>query len=147
MVVSKALTIRQPWAHAVIHGGKIIENRSWSTKFRGPVAIHAGRASEEGPFFDFVRDRSLIETIGFTREETPDLPRGAVVGIVDIVDCVASDPSPWFEGPYGFVLENPRPIRPIPCKGAMQIFDLPQNVIDEIAEQLRCTQTYKSPPP
>lgn len=37
----KAITVRQPWAWAIIHAGKDIENRSWKTKTRGRVAIHA----------------------------------------------------------------------------------------------------------
>jgi len=139
-MVNKAITIRQPWAHAVIYGGKTIENRSWPTKYRGPVAIHAGLALEDGVFFDFVKRRGLESSLPFGRDATRDLPRGAVVGLVDIVDCVTTDPSAWFEGPFGFILANPRPLRPIPCRGAMQLFDLPQNVIDEIGNQLKETK-------
>jgi ASCH domain len=40
------LTVRQPWAWAIIHGGKDVENRSWRTKYRGPLLIHAGSAFE-----------------------------------------------------------------------------------------------------
>jgi hypothetical protein len=47
----KALTIRQPWAWAIIYAGKNIENRSWNTKLRGTIAIHAG--------FSYVRDAEL----------------------------------------------------------------------------------------
>ena len=38
----KALTIQQPWASVITMGVKTIETRSWSTKYRGPLAIHAG---------------------------------------------------------------------------------------------------------
>ena len=38
----KVLTIRQPWALLVALGVKTIETRSWSTKYRGPLTIHAG---------------------------------------------------------------------------------------------------------
>jgi hypothetical protein len=37
----KALTIKQPWVHAILHEGKDVENRSWTRKFRGWLAIHA----------------------------------------------------------------------------------------------------------
>ena len=40
----KALTIRQPWAWAIIFDGKDVENRSWNTSYRGDLAIHAGVA-------------------------------------------------------------------------------------------------------
>lgn len=38
----KALTIHQPWAQLIALGAKTIETRSWSTRYRGPIAIHAG---------------------------------------------------------------------------------------------------------
>lgn len=47
-VTLRALTIRQPWAWAIIHGGKDIENRSWNTKHRGPLVIHAGMGFDKG---------------------------------------------------------------------------------------------------
>ncbi len=39
----KALSIRQPWAWLILHGGKDIENRDWATRFRGRVLIHASK--------------------------------------------------------------------------------------------------------
>jgi hypothetical protein len=38
----KAICIHQPWAHFIVKGFKDIENRSWKTKYRGPILIHAG---------------------------------------------------------------------------------------------------------
>ena len=40
----KAITIKQPWAWAIIFAGRDIENRSWYTHHRGPLLIHAGAA-------------------------------------------------------------------------------------------------------
>ncbi|MEA3054456.1 MAG: hypothetical protein QOG72_3359 [Sphingomonadales bacterium] len=134
--ITKALSVRQPWAHAIIHEGKTIENRSWQTKLRGTVAIHAGRLADDEGFFAFVGSGQLRDTVHLRREEVGQLPRGAVVGVVDLVDCVRESPSPWFEGPFGFVLANPRPLKPIVCAGAMQFFELPPQVIENIAEQL-----------
>lgn len=37
----KAITLHQPWASLVALGQKSIETRSWATKHRGPIAIHA----------------------------------------------------------------------------------------------------------
>ena len=37
----KCLSILQPWAWAIIHGGKDVENRTWRTAYRGPLLIHA----------------------------------------------------------------------------------------------------------
>ena len=45
-----ALSVRQPWAWAIIHAGKDIENRSWATKFRGRVLIHASKGMTQEEF-------------------------------------------------------------------------------------------------
>ena len=39
------LSIRQPWAWLIVNGYKDIENRTWSTRFRGKVLIHGMKAS------------------------------------------------------------------------------------------------------
>ena len=95
----KALSVRQPWAWAIIHGGKDIENRVWNTRFRGMIAVHAAGTQESG---------SVVPVWG--RQPLPeDLVYGAIIGVVEIIDVVKQHQSPWFEGPYGFVLANPRP--------------------------------------
>jgi hypothetical protein len=49
----KALTLHQPWASAIAEGIKTIETRSWSTSYRGPLAIHAGKSTDwEGVAID-----------------------------------------------------------------------------------------------
>jgi len=136
-MVIQALSVRQPWAHAILCGGKTVENRSWPTQLRGTIALHAGRSMEPedvAGFFKFIEERALAGS-WLQRGEVDNLPRGAVVGLVDIVDCVRNSPSPWFEGPYGFVLENPRPIMPIPCRGAQKFFDLPPDVLTALGLQ------------
>jgi hypothetical protein len=39
----KALTLQQPWAILVAYEKKMIETRSWSTKYRGDLAIHVSK--------------------------------------------------------------------------------------------------------
>jgi hypothetical protein len=120
----KALSIRQPWAELIVAGLKDIENRMWPTDYRGPVLIHAGMKIE--PI-----DADLREWIkrisGFDLPQAGDLPRGGIVGQVEIVDLVQSSASPWFSGPYGFVLANARrlPFRSMP--GQPGIFDVPES--------------------
>ncbi len=109
---TKALSIRQPWAHRILHEGKDVENRQWPTRFRGPVLIHAGKGVDSD-------DREDV---------TPDMPRGGIVGVVEIVDCVTEMDSEWFFGRYGFVLRNARPLVFTPCKGALGIFHAPIDV-------------------
>lgn len=49
--------------------------------------------------------------------------RGGIVGSVEIVDCVRWCDSPWFGGPWGFVLRDPRPLPFYSCRGALRFFD------------------------
>lgn len=128
-----AIAVIQPWAHAIVHGWKDIENRDWYTSVRGPVCIHASKfdkrkfaAQVEGYTATVAHDGPLAHIPAFGFE---DLTFGAIVGVVDIVDCVTSSASPWFFGTYGFVLANARPIDPIPVKGKQGFFDWRSHVI------------------
>jgi hypothetical protein len=118
----KALTIKQPWAHLIITGQKDIENRTWTTSYRGPVLIHAGKALDEIAY-DVMRS-----------EEDVDLPhdryldRGGFVGVAWLADCVTRSDSDWFEGPYGFVLTGVRRCQFYPCKGALGLWNVPETV-------------------
>ncbi|WP_374649068.1 ASCH domain-containing protein [Rhizorhabdus sp.] len=116
----KALSIRQPWCHHILHDGKDVENRSWSTRYRGDVLIHASQSLEEDRVF--IRDYNL--------------PLGGIVGVVEIVDCVQALDSRWFFGPYGFVLRNARPIELIPCPGKLGFFDVPAHVAQLVEASL-----------
>jgi len=64
----KALTIRQPWAWAIFHAGKDIENRDWPTRLRGRIAIHAAkgmtRDEYESALF-FIQERQILEALPF----------------------------------------------------------------------------------
>jgi len=121
-----ALSVQQPWAWAIIHAGKDVENRNWRypPRYRGPLLIHAGKRWYDGGFD--ATDRNLFqETVrraGSTAHVPADMPRGGIVGIVDLVDVVQASVSPWFEGPMGLVLRNPRPLPFIPCRGSLGFF-------------------------
>lgn len=120
----KAISIRQPWAWLIIHSGKDIENRSWPTSFRGRVLVHASKGmtrSEYEEAYDFVMCEVDPKICMPTIES---LPRGGIVGEIEIVDCASQSSSPWFVGPFGFVLRNPKP-RPFQqCKGALGFFEV-----------------------
>jgi hypothetical protein len=134
----KAISIRQPWAWAIIHAGKDIENRKWGTFLRGRVCVHAsqGMGNEE------YRDAARFITDTLKRPPTDDwlmkwhgvcaapymLKRGGIIGTVEIVDCLRESDSPWFFGPYGFVLANPEPVDFIEVKGALNFFDWRKNL-------------------
>ncbi|SNS53603.1 hypothetical protein SAMN06295912_108135 [Sphingomonas laterariae] len=126
----KALSVRQPWAFSILFGGKEIENRNWSTRYRGPLALHAAKGMTNDEFDAWQLFLSVQGLRGdwLTSKTMADLQRGGVVGMVDLVDCVNAHPSRWFQGPYGFVLANPRPVAFIPCAGKLGFFDLPAHV-------------------
>lgn len=123
-----ALSIRQPWAWAIVHAGKDIENRNWFTNHRGPICIHAAKGMTKAEFDGFVAlGRAMYRNGRWPGElsipEMPDLQRGGIIGTAEIVDCVSASRSPWFQGPWGFVLANVRPLAFIPCKGALGFFE------------------------
>lgn len=130
--MTPALSIRQPWAWMILHAGKDVENRSWTTHYRGPVLIHAAKGCTRAEYLNAIwthgdlKTRSIYPTLPggpiVTVPELQDLPRGGIVGVAEIVDCVEESESPWFYGPCGFVLRNVRPIPFTPCKGALGFF-------------------------
>ncbi len=114
----KALSIRQPYPHHIFHDGKDVENRDWPTKGRGWVIVHAGVSKAELDMDD-------------PREAA--MPRGGVVGMMRITDCVEQMDSQWFFGRYGFVIGGAFPLKLIPCKGQLGFFTPPADVLANIS--------------
>jgi hypothetical protein len=121
----KALSIRQPWAWMILHAGKDVEDRTWNTRTRGRVLVHAARGvtlQEWWDAWDFAFARCKVPY-----SKVPpylDVERGGIVGSVEIVDCRTSSRSPWFQGAFGFVLRDPAPLPFHPCRGALGFFDV-----------------------
>lgn len=101
----KALTIRQPWASLIAAGVKTIETRSWSTRYRGPLAIHAGKHKpgdgelggwcyDERPWLDGCGwIAPIMERDSYTGDPIPEffgnkMPLGAVVATCTLADVV-----------------------------------------------------------
>lgn len=111
----------QPWAALIVHGRKDIENRSWPTRFRGPVLIHAGKKLDLDAQDDL--DAGMHPVTGdYFDKDGLTFDRGGIVGVAEIVDCVTSSRSPWFVGEYGFLIRNARPLPFMPCRGALGFF-------------------------
>lgn len=145
----RAITVRQPWAWAIVHGGKDVENRTRSLgPYRGPVAIHAGLADVE--FGDYM---AVLRHAGCQVPKVPDIEerRGVVLGVVDLidvhcsVDCWDWNPSeqkddycsPWAMPGWHLVLANPRPLpRPIPWRGQLGLWTVPDDLETAIREQV-----------
>ena len=126
----KALSILQPWAWLIVNGWKPVENRTWQTRFRGPLLIHAGKRWGREQRDDLAWVRLCFPHIHLPAE----FELGGIVGSATVTDCVSDMDSRWFFGPYGFVLSDPRAFnRVVPCKGALGLFNVPP----EVAESLR----------
>lgn len=125
----KALSIRQPWAQLIVAGIKPVENRSWPTPVRGPILIHASKAFDTEAFFWLLNNwqsYGLPPAVDdLLRSKTVSgFPQGGIIGTADMVDCVTSHPSPFFGGPFGFVLANAKEIEPIKMSGRLQFFNV-----------------------
>lgn len=120
----KAISIRQPWAWLILHRGKDIENRVWQTHFRGPVLIHASAGCTLQEYQDAAEFVRREVHPGIVLPPFHSLPRGGIVGQVEITNCVELSCSPWFVGPYGFMLANPKPLEFKPCRGMLKFFEV-----------------------
>ncbi len=102
----KAISIQQPWASLIALNIKPIENRSWKTKYRERVLIHASGKSAGDIRNILTEEQEMsLPAIAFLSE---NYPTSAIIGEVTIVDCVQNHPSIWAEqGCWNWVLENP----------------------------------------
>lgn len=103
----RVLSVKQPWAWAIVSGLKHVENRSWATPYRGTIYIHASRQLDTS-----WRGSQNI------RSSSQGSPDRMVIGKCEIVDIVDGGEGQrfgkWFFGPKGWVVKNPRRLaRPI----------------------------------
>jgi activating signal cointegrator 1 len=86
----KALSLWQPWASLIVIGAKAFETRGWDTRYRGPLAIHAAKKWNED-----LKEQCLMR--GFREALRPfyttlgDIPRGAILGIVNLVEIISTN--------------------------------------------------------
>jgi len=99
----KALSIKNPWGQLIASGIKDIENRTWRTKYRGRIYIHvSGKVVKDTNYTDAQMIAALpAMTLDFNNTKFPDVPAyfrtSAIIGEVDIVDCVLNHDSIWAE--------------------------------------------------
>lgn len=127
------LSVRQPWAWAIFHADKDVENRDWaSCRYRGSLAIHAGLGCTRDEY------ASAVESIGLAREdlglppvEVPplaDLPRGGLVGAVRLAGARRNnefeDGSHGYRvsGALGLELADAAALPFVACKGQLNFF-------------------------
>jgi len=137
----KALTICQPYPHLIMIGDKPVENRTWPTRYRGLLAIHAGKSREWLGAGDEARAAAAGTPLVF----------GAIVAVCTLADClrVADIEAGKFDerypqlrsrahcyGPWCWVLTDvQRLVLPVPWRGAQGLFEVQGAVIDALATQ------------
>lgn len=130
----KALTVCQPYPELILSGVKRVENRTWATRYRGPIALHAGKSRA----WLAPGEETYYETIG------KPLIFGAVIGVVDLVDIehidrIRAADGPWAgswlaehehaHGPYCWILDRPRRFKPIPYTGKQGLWQFPDSLL------------------
>ncbi len=155
----RALTLWRPWSDAIVRGPKRVENRPWMppAKMLGKLfAVHAGKTYNRG-------DWEMPE--GYEPPDVRQSPTG-IVGVVRLAgyldmrngrrrsetaafERLASkvhflDKDPWWAGPVGWFLEDVVAIEPVPCRGAMGLWRVPDDVAELVRERL---QEARSPGP
>lgn len=126
----KALSVRQPWAWGIAHGGKPYENRDWSKAnpalaYRGPICIHASLGMTRD---EYAQASDFMHDIGVACPAAALLQRGGIIAKATVVDVVRASDSPWFFGPLALVLEDVEPVPFIACTGALGFFDWRQGI-------------------
>lgn len=152
----KVLTLTQPWASLIAAGAKRLETRSWSTPYRGPIAIHATRAFP-------LEAQSLCYAHPFTEallaggyKTLADLPRGAIVCTATLAEIEPADSStctawlhrgPDHERVFGYFLTGrfawllsdvQRLVPPVEHRGGQGLRDLPADVADRCRAAAAC---------
>ncbi len=127
----KALTIKQPWADLIIAGIKDIENRTWKTSYRGRVLIHTSKSPCSRGDLEAYPLPALAGHIEISKYSPSQFTGGAIIGSVELVDCVMNHPSEWAEkGVYNWILADPvkfeKPILDI--KGMLGLWDYKVNI-------------------
>lgn len=136
------LTIAQPWPWA-FSLGKRVENRSWApprSMLGQKIALHGGRRKSPRTY-DFQKGAEAVVRIG---KPAPvrymDVPQVegvfAVARLARVVRVDSELPDGdcrWFFGPFGWVLEDyVRLPEPVPCKGALGLWALPDDVLERV---------------
>lgn len=130
----KALSLWQPWASAIALGMKMVETRHWSTRYRGPLAIHAAKrwTADE-------REMHALEVA--VGAMPPTLPLGAFVATAQLVDIRRTEDltdlltaeyywGNYGPGRFGWVLVDIRPLpAPVPFKGHQGLFEVPDKLL------------------
>ena len=148
----KAITLRHPWAFAVARLDKRIENRTWKpppSLIGRRIAIHGGVAPKGEALGECVADIDVISKQILTQELYNALPAEkrhwliyhaphtvrdwitpGIVATATLKGVVTTSDSPWFFGPFGWVLEDVEPLEtPVPHRGAQGLWPVSEEAL------------------
>lgn len=129
----RCLAVRQPYAWAICAGAKDVENRSWTTDYRGDVVIVASSTAAE--------IKAAQSTAKPVRLDASHLATGAAIGIATLTDIVPLgrdlESNPWAFGPYCWKFANACFFeQPIPCKGKLRLYSADDELAKKVQSQL-----------
>lgn len=137
----KAISLTQPWATLVAIGAKKIETRSWSTGYRGNVAIHASKTFPRWAQELCYNGHAIGWALKAYGVDWTALPKGAILCVCDLTACIRVEDASvkgtleeWFgdytPGRYAWRLANVRSLpEPIPAKGSLGLWEFPDDVL------------------
>jgi hypothetical protein len=142
----KTLTVRQPWADLIVSGRRHFEIRTWKPETMGWILIHAGRKPDE----EACRHFELPST---------RLTLGAILGKVNIRECIEFTPQKWEElrsehlewsdfrpGLLGWRLDGAVKFdRPIPWSGSLGLFEVPEHIVENAGLQADAQAGFTPP--
>jgi activating signal cointegrator 1 len=139
----KVISIMQPWATLIALREKRFETRSWATKYRGDLAIHASRkidraACKRMPILEVLKEHGIVRF--------DDLPTGMIIATCRLSDCIKVIESgegsavlkdlqlvsgneyafgDYSLGRYAWELMDVKQIGPVPVKGKLGLWEYP----------------------
>lgn len=129
-----ALTVQQPFAWAICHAGKNLENRTWSppaSLLGHDIAIHAGKQISSG---------TAIGDLAVACGVRPDIltkVRSAIVAVVRLDRVTNTRENAWYFGPLAWVFSQVRVLPdPITCRGSMGLWSIPAEVHQLVLDQV-----------
>lgn len=128
---TKALSLKQPWAWAVLHG-KDVENRVWYTHHRGPFWIHAS-AGMTRKYYEETKE--FIEARGILIPPMGELLLGGIIGHTSIVKVAPKLDEPELKWhmvqQFGFILRDTTEVPFVPCVGSRRFWYVPEDILEQ----------------
>jgi hypothetical protein len=129
--MTKALSLKQPYAWLIANGYLLVDDRTWGTQYRGPILIHASKGIYQ-EYYNYIKSNTDVPIPAIDK-----LGYGGVVGIANLVLCCRPGELPegvsrqqrvHFGGVhqeyFGFLFEQATPLALLPCPGKLGIFDI-----------------------